>query len=335
MKKIVVSLLALFVVALGWVLNVNDYQYVTEPVRLAAGGNSLAGTLVLPKNMQGKPGVIVFVHGDGPANASRDEAYYSIWESMAEQGYAVLSFDKPGVGGSSGNWLHQTMNDRAKETADIIDWARKDGRFNPQCVGLWGASQAGWVMPEVARLRPDIVFTLVMSPAINWLTQGQYNTRAEMEAAGIDEQRIQEREAQGRRVLSLLKQPDGYTQYRREYGAAAALSADRWQFIRANMASDATAGLSHYKTPVHLMVGGRDINVDANETERVYRQVISADLLTVMRIEQADHAMVKPLFVRYPSLINIVGLFAPRSIQYDAYLQDVAAFLAAHPCTPR
>jgi fermentation-respiration switch protein FrsA (DUF1100 family) len=101
------------------------------------------------------------------------------------------------------------------------------------------------------------------------------------------------------------------------------------------MASDATAGLSHYKTPVHLMVGGRDINVDANETERVYRQVISADLLTVMRIEQADHAMVKPLFVRYPSLINIVGLFAPRSIQYDAYLQDVAAFLAAHPCTPR
>jgi hypothetical protein len=45
--------------------------------------------------------------------------------------------------------------------------------------------------------------------------------------------------------------------------------------------------------------------------------------------------MVKPLFVRYPSLINIIGLFAPRTIQYDAYLQDVAAFLAAQPCTQR
>lgn len=335
MKKIAVCLLVLFVVASGWVLYVNDYQYVTEPVRLTAGGDTLAGTLVLPKNVHGKPGVIVFVHGDGPANASRDEGYYGIWETMAEQGYAVLSFDKPGIGGSSGNWLHQTMDDRAKETADIIDWARKDGRFNPHCVGLWGASQAGWVMPDVARRRPDIAFTLVMSPAINWLTQGRYNTRAEMEAAGDDEQRIQEREAQERHVLSLLKQPDGYTQYLREYGEAATLSADRWQFIRANMASDARVGLRNYKTPVHLMVGGRDINVDANETERVYRQVVPADLLTVTRIEQADHAMVKPLFVRYPSLINIIGLFAPRSIQFDAYQQDVAAFLAAHPCTTR
>ncbi|MFJ7498438.1 alpha/beta hydrolase family protein [Serratia grimesii] len=335
MKKIVICLLALLVVALGWIFYVNDYQYVTEPVGVTAGGNSLAGTLVLPKNIHGKPGVIVFVHGDGPANASRDEAYYRVWETMAEQGYAVLSFDKAGVGGSSGNWLHQSMGDRAKETADIIDWARKDGRFNPQCVGLWGTSQAGWVMPEVARLRPDIAFTLVLSPAINWLTQGRYNTRAEMEAAGIDEQRIQEREAVGRHVLSLLRQSDGYTQYRREYGEAATLSADRWQFIRANMSSDATGGLSNYKTPVHLMLGGRDINVDVNETERVYRQVIPSALLTVMRIEQADHAMVKPLFVRYPSLINIIDLFAPRTIQYDAYLQDVAAFLAAQPCTQR
>ncbi|HEB0063601.1 TPA: alpha/beta hydrolase, partial [Serratia marcescens] len=120
MRKIGLCSVALFLLAFGWVIFVNDFRFVTEPVTVTAGGNRLTGTLVLPQHAPVKPGVVVFVHGDGPANASRDEGYYGIWEAMAQQGYAVLSFDKPGVGGSGGNWLHQTMADRARETADII-----------------------------------------------------------------------------------------------------------------------------------------------------------------------------------------------------------------------
>ncbi|HEJ7009236.1 TPA: alpha/beta hydrolase, partial [Serratia marcescens] len=135
MRKIGLCSVVLFLLAFGWVIFVNDFRFVTEPVTVTAGGNRLTGTLVLPQHAPVKPGVVVFVHGDGPANASRDEGYYGIWEAMAQQGYAVLSFDKPGVGGSGGNWLHQTMADRARETADIIDWARRDGRFDARCVG--------------------------------------------------------------------------------------------------------------------------------------------------------------------------------------------------------
>lgn len=145
MRRIGLCLVALLLPVLGWVIYVNDFRFVTEPVVVTAGGNRLTGTLVLPEHAPVKPGVVVFVHGDGPANASRDEGYYGIWETMAQQGYAVLSFDKPGVGGSGGNWLHQTMADRARETVDIIDWPRRDGRFDARCVGLWGTSQAGWV----------------------------------------------------------------------------------------------------------------------------------------------------------------------------------------------
>ncbi|CAI0895823.1 alpha/beta hydrolase family protein [Serratia entomophila] len=333
MKKIAACVLMLILATLGWVLYANDYQFTTERIALEASGNRLTGTLVLPKLVSGKLGVIVFIHGDGPANASLDEGYYSVWETMAKQGYAVLAFDKAGVGGSSGNWLHQTMNDRTKEAVDIIDWARKDERFNSQCVGLWGASQAGWVMPEIAGQRPDIAFTLAVAPAINWLRQGRYNTRAEMAATAMTKRQIQTQEAQDRHLLSLLGQPNGYVQYRREYGPLPPLSADRWRFIRGNMASDATKGLRNFKTPVHLIVGGRDLNVDVDETERVYRQNIPANLLTVTRIERADHMMLKPLFVRHPVLINVIGLFAPRSVQDEAYLQDVAAFLGDQPCS--
>ncbi|MFG0429963.1 alpha/beta hydrolase family protein [Serratia liquefaciens] len=333
MKKTAVCLLALILMMLGWIIYANDYQFVAEPIALNAGGNRLTGTLVLPKETVDKPGVVVLIHGDGPANADRDEGYYSLWETLAEQGYAVLAFDKAGVGGSSGNWLHQTMSDRAKETVDIIDWARKDGRFDSQCIGLWGASQAGWVMPSVAAQRPDIAFTLAVAPAINWLRQGDYNTRAEMMAAGKTQAQIKARERQDQRLLSLLRQPDGYTQYRKEFGDSATISVDRWQFIRANMISDATEGLRSFKTPVHLIVGGRDLNVDVDETERIYRHNIPADLLTVTRIEDADHMMLKPLFTRHPLLINVIGLFAPRSVQDEAYLQDIAAFLGAQSCS--
>lgn len=77
-----------------------------------------------------------------------------------------------------------------------------------------------------------------------------------MAAAGEDEAKIRAREAHWRHIQTLLEQPDGYAQYRREYGTAAALSADRWRFIRVNMASDATVGLRHFATPVHLISAG-------------------------------------------------------------------------------
>ena len=108
MRKIGLCSVVLFLLALGWVIFVNDFRFVTEPITVIAGGNRLTGTLVLPQHAPVKPGVVGFGHGDGPANASRDEGYFGIWEAMAQQGYAVLSFDKPGVGGSGGNWLHQT-----------------------------------------------------------------------------------------------------------------------------------------------------------------------------------------------------------------------------------
>ncbi|EPC4486841.1 hypothetical protein ACRZXV_001013 [Serratia liquefaciens] len=43
--------------------------------------------------------------------------------------------------------------------------------------------------------------------------------------------------------------------------------------------------------------------------------------------------MLKPLFTRHPLLIKVIGLFAPRSVQDEAYLQDIAAFLGAQPCS--
>ena len=76
------------------------------------------------------------------------------------------------------------MDDRAREVAAAIDWARQRTEIDPNRIGLWGASQAGWVMPKVAAADPLLRFIIAVSPAINWLQQGRYNLLAELAKSG-------------------------------------------------------------------------------------------------------------------------------------------------------
>lgn len=92
------------------------------------------------------------------ANADRDGFYRPIWESFAAAGYASLAWDKPGIGGAAGNWLDQSMHDRATETEAALVWARKRPEIDANRIGLWGISQAGWVLPEVAVRHPELRF---------------------------------------------------------------------------------------------------------------------------------------------------------------------------------
>ncbi|MGW9206683.1 alpha/beta hydrolase family protein [Embleya sp. NPDC055664] len=92
-------------------------------------------------------------------------------EAYARAGYATLSWNKPGVAGSPGNWLDQSMEDRARETEAAIAWSRSRPDVDHARVGLWGAGQAGWVLPKVAARTPDVEFVIAVSPAINWLRQ--------------------------------------------------------------------------------------------------------------------------------------------------------------------
>lgn len=72
-----------------------------------SNGNQLTATLALPPNDKAV-GMAVFISGDGPIDAdNQDIGYWPIWEAFADAGWASLSWDKPGVGGSSGNWLDQ------------------------------------------------------------------------------------------------------------------------------------------------------------------------------------------------------------------------------------
>ncbi|MEU0939375.1 alpha/beta hydrolase [Embleya sp. NPDC005971] len=316
------------VVALGGVVVwQNTFDLDEEKVTISQGGHTLEGVLAKPKG-KGPHGLVVFVHGDGPTNATHDDGYRPIWESFAKAGYASLSWHKPGVAGAPGNWLTQSMDDRADEAAAAIAWARARSDIDGRRVGLWGASQGGWVMPKVAA-RTRISFVIGVSPAINWLRQGRYNLLSELREKGASPAEVDREVAKSDTIRRLLAEHADHRRYIATVGAEGAMSEARWGFVSRNNNSDVTADLPALRgVPVLLVLPDHDVNVDVADTEAGYRRELdAAGALTVKHYKNATHDLVKKNLEDSELKITLVALFAPRSLFADGYLADQRTFL--------
>ncbi|MFH9426137.1 alpha/beta hydrolase family protein [Streptomyces sp. NPDC017529] len=314
---------------LGVVLWQNSYDMDEQRVTIRHGGHTLNGVLATPKDGRKRHGLVVNIHGDGPVNATHDDGYKPLWEANAKAGYATLSWDKPGVTGAPGNWLDQSMDDRADEAAAAVAWARARPDIDGDRIGLWGASQAGWVLPKVAAKTP-VSFVIAVSPAINWLRQGRYNLLASLRADGASPARIKAEIAKSDATRRLLARHATFEEYvRAKGGDAGGMTADRWGFISRNYTADATQDLRFLRgVPVLLTLAGHDINVDTADTERTYRKVLNADgALAVKRYPDAAHSLLKQSIEQSDIKTTLTALFAPRALFADGFLDDQRQFL--------
>ncbi|MEU2587249.1 alpha/beta hydrolase [Streptomyces avermitilis] len=313
----------------GVVLWQNTYDMEEERVSIRHGGHTLNGVLATPRDGREQHGLVVYVHGDGPVSATHDDGYEPMWEANAKAGYASLSWDKPGVAGAPGDWLDQSMDDRADEAAAAIAWARARPDIDGDRIGLWGASQAGWVVPKIAAKTP-VSFVIAVSPAINWLRQGRYNLLAELRADGASAARTEAEIARSETTRRLLEHDATFEEYVRAMGGDAdGMTADRWGFISKNYTADATQDLRALRgVPVLLTLAGHDINVDTADTERGYRSALDGGgALTVKRYPDAAHSLLKRSIERSDLKTTLTALFFPRSLFADGYLDDQRQFL--------
>jgi dienelactone hydrolase len=122
-----------------------------QEVRLWNGAIPLAGTLLMPAGVGPFPAVVL-VHGSGPSLRDEGQAFSSF---LALHGIASLSMDKRGEGESGGQYLGEFASEKA--IAGYASDAVAGGRFlanrkdiDPHRIGLFGGSQAGWVIPRAA-----------------------------------------------------------------------------------------------------------------------------------------------------------------------------------------
>ena len=156
-----------------------------EPVRFSAGDVELAGDLYLPAPSGAPAPAVVLLHGSGP-DARRNGIFVGLAHFFTAQGFAVLAFDKRGVGESGGTYLESPLleNAAADGLAAVRYLAARDD-IDRETIGVWGISQGGWVGPLMAATSNDVAFVIAVSgPGVSPMEQTLYQREAELIESG-------------------------------------------------------------------------------------------------------------------------------------------------------
>lgn len=319
---------ATLIAMVGVALVGNSFRFSEHPVSIPGPEGTLDGVLTLPEDGAAR-GVVLMVHGDSAAEATQDGFYDPWFEGAADAGFATLSWSKPGVGDSDGNWLGQSMDDRAVEVEAVLDWAEQRDDVPTDSIVLWGASQAGWVLPKVVAARTDIDGVVAVGPAINWLRQGRFNLLAELDHDHADTQEREHAIAESDQTRELLERGASYEDYLAATDSADPMSEDRWGFVMRNFGADAETDLAaaaDRDVPVHLMVGTHDRNVDIAETEEVYRSIFGPSL-TVTHLDGA-HSLARTVMEDNDAVGLATAVFWPRALLAPGTIDDYSSFLS-------
>jgi pimeloyl-ACP methyl ester carboxylesterase len=287
MTKLQQRLLVILVYATT-IVNVTEASQVT----FENGVDSLSGHYLLPD--KGNPkAVILFVHGDGPLEYDAHGYYPLIWERLLRQGFAIFSWDKPGVGESTGNWLAQSMKQRQQEVQSAVTFIRDSYGYSGSQVGLLGFSQAGWVVPALANNNPDIGFIIGVGFAIDWLEQSWYLTRVRLTQQGAHSSAIEAAHAAHLKEINFFGQEPSYESYLEKYGHTAdPMSEDRYRFVLKNFKVDAAQDYIGLKQPMLLLLGDKDLNVDILNTKEVVETLMGdQQSIQISIIKNATHGM--------------------------------------------
>jgi pimeloyl-ACP methyl ester carboxylesterase len=182
-----------------------------EEISFPSGDFKLVGDLRLPGG-DGLFPAIIMVHGDGPATRNGAVPFMPMIEIFLRNGYAVYSWDKPGSGESTGELDGEyVLTQRAEILTDGIEVLAEHPAIDASHIGLWGISQAGWVMPMALELTDDVAFMIVVSGgAEDSIEQGAYYVGQQVISEGGSE----EQEALVEKYWSQQAKATSYDEYR-------------------------------------------------------------------------------------------------------------------------
>lgn len=149
-------------------------EFTTQEVKFKSKGITLAGSILMPKNPMA---AVVIVHGSDPVKRELEFA-----KRLAQEGIAVLTYDKRGVGQSEGVYVGPSvgtnnidttnLNLLANDAHEAVISVHAYLKNKKIPIGLIGFSQAGWIMPITASKNQSVEFMVLFScPTITTLEQ--------------------------------------------------------------------------------------------------------------------------------------------------------------------
>ncbi len=184
-----------------------------ESISFEFAGNELYGVLTRPAG-EGPHPAIILLSGSGDSEGVRAGANARMFVShsrrLAEHGFAVLRYDPPGVGRSTGQITFPSLEQRVEETHAAIAHLQSLERIDSERIGLQGWSQGPWIMAMTAVQYPEQVAFLVsvVGSGQSVAEQQVYGIATQSEAAGLSSADVSKAVLVGRLLIDWqLPQP--------------------------------------------------------------------------------------------------------------------------------
>jgi uncharacterized protein len=258
-------------------------SFATETTTVTTVDGVLRAGIWIPDDCGPRPG-IVLVDGSG-------ESRYDDWGAWVGRyvdcGAVVMAHDKPGCGGSPGDWTGQSLQERATESLAALATLRAHPAVAGQPVGFLGVSQGGWVSLLAAATDPtgpDFVIT-ISGPGITPAAQEHYRIRTDRLRAGeAPESVLAAQQAYADRSW--------YAMTTRYLDTAEVLG-----FVARILDFDPVPMLSRVRCPVLGAFGGADTLVPASESIQAYAQHLNWEFgnrHALAVFPGADHGLFAP-----------------------------------------
>lgn len=197
-------------------------------------------------------------------------------------GAVVLTHDKPGCGGSPGDWRDQTLADRASDSLAALEVLRQQPGVDPGRVGLLGISQGGWVSYLAASRAPQAVrhVVTISGPGVSAVEQERYRISCAVAGnaealAWVDERA--RRLLAGEDPASISARQRAYAD-RPWYGLACGhYVPEMLAFFARNAGFDPADVFPRVRCPVFAAFGGADTSVPVRRSVAVLNERLPGD----------------------------------------------------------
>jgi pimeloyl-ACP methyl ester carboxylesterase len=257
-----------------------------EDVRFSNGEVRLAGTLISPRAGEKHPAMIL-VHASG---AEDREYLLPLVRFLIRHGIAILGYDKRGVGESTGDWNTASFDDLAGDVVAAFEYLKTRSDIDRTQIGLFGWSQAGWIMPLAAVRAKDIAFLISVSgagipAAETTIDQVQH----EMSALGMRPEGVAAIVGLMQRQYEFARTGKGWEEYATARDQAATRLGGKppdtfpgtpdhpyWQFIRRLYFYDPAPTLRQLQAPTLALFGELDNNIIAEKNRAAWEAALKA-----------------------------------------------------------
>ncbi|WP_127502707.1 alpha/beta hydrolase family protein [Actinoplanes solisilvae] len=234
-----------------------------QSVEIPAAGARLSGVLTRPAADGRHPGVLL-LNGSGPLD--RDSAMPGmslglgpqLAAALAGHGFALLRYDKRGVGTSGGDYLSAGFHDECRDAADALAALRAHPAVDPDRVFVVGHSTGAVVATTLRGLAGYVLLAGAARPGdevMAWQSDRIAATLPRLIGTILVRRQARERERARRS-----------TTVRHDRMPASRLT-DRW--LCEYMAHDPRPGLAAIDRPLLAITGAKDLQVDPGDVARI------------------------------------------------------------------